>query len=168
MPNAQPSPVGATDCLIGYSALDLLEECYEYDENACHVSDSPESLKRYLRHAGFSLAGYQIRAIRFSDFLKDFAGSRGQYGLEPQALSRFEQAAKAHGLHYEVEEYKDEEVTIEPRLFVVSFSGWRRNATKKRNGMTTLTCREQNNAGAHHTPHCHPSRKTAKPFGRPR
>jgi hypothetical protein len=127
MANAQQTPDDGTNSLIGYSAFDLLEECYEYDENACHVSDSPESLKNYLRHAGFSLGGYRIRAMRFSDFLKDFAGSRGQYGLEPQALARFEQAAKAHGLHYEVEEYKDEEVTIEPRLFVVSFSGWRRN-----------------------------------------
>jgi hypothetical protein len=127
MPNAQPSPDSGTDSLIGYSAFDLWEECYEYDENACHVSDSPESLKSYLRDAGFSLEGFRLRAIRFSDFLKDFAGSRGQYSLEPQALARFEQAAQAHGLPYEMEEYKDDLVTIEPKLYIVSFSGWRRN-----------------------------------------
>lgn len=127
MPNAQSSPVGATDSLIGYSALDLLEECYEYDENACHVSDSPESLKSYLRHAGLPLKGYRIDAIQFSDFLKDFGGSCGEYSLEPRALARFEQAAKTHGLKYEAEEYKDELVEIEPKLFLVNFSGWQHN-----------------------------------------
>ena len=127
MPSARQSADSGAASAIGDSAFDSLEECYEYDGTACHVSDSPESLKNYLHDAGFSLKGYRIRAIKFSDFLKDFASSRGEYGLEPQALARFEQAAKAHGLQYEVEEYKDELGTIEPRFFVVRFSGWRRN-----------------------------------------
>jgi len=31
--------------IIGYSAFRLFDECYEYNENACYIADSPESLK---------------------------------------------------------------------------------------------------------------------------
>jgi len=30
--------------IIGYSAFILIDECYEYNENACYVADSPEAL----------------------------------------------------------------------------------------------------------------------------
>lgn len=117
-----------TDIVIGYSAFELFEECYEYDESACRVSDSPESLKNYLKNALLPLKDYRLEAVKFSDFLNDFGYSRGEYALEPQALARFEQAAKAYGLQYGVEEYKPDAFhELEPRVFFVKFSGWKRS-----------------------------------------
>ncbi len=40
---------------IGYSALELFNECYEYNENACYIADSPESLNNFLENAGFNI-----------------------------------------------------------------------------------------------------------------
>lgn len=120
-----------TDIVIGYSAFELFEECYEYDdESACRVSDSPESLKNYLKDALSPLKNYRLEAVKFSDFLRDFGYSFGAYTLEPQALARFEQAAKAYGLQYTVEEYKPDtilEVELDPKLFMVRFRDWQRD-----------------------------------------
>ena len=119
-----------TDAVIGYSALEQFEECYEFDDNACHVSDSLESLKHYLQEAMWARENYRLEAVKFSDFLRDFGYSRGEYTLEPQALARFEQAAQAYGLQYTVEEYKPDtilEVELDPKLFLVKFRDWQRD-----------------------------------------
>jgi hypothetical protein len=118
-----------TDPVIGYSALEQSQECYEFDDdNACHVSDSLESLKHYLQDAFWPRENYRLETIKFSDFLRDFGYSRGEYTLEPQALARFEQAAQAYGLQYTVEEYKpDKMVELDPKLFLVRFRDWQRD-----------------------------------------
>ena len=119
-----------TDMVIGYSALEQFEECYEYDDSACRVSDSLESLKHYLEEALLPLKNYRLEAVNFSDFLRDFGYSRGEYALEPQALARFEQAAKAHGLQYKVEEYKPDTILkfeLDPKIFIVRFRDWQRD-----------------------------------------
>ncbi len=110
--------------LVGYSALELFEECYEYNENACYVADSPESLRNFIINAGFSIKDYRIDPVKFSDFLKDFGCSCGEYALEPKALERFEEAAKAYGIKYTVDQYDDSPFKIESNLFVVNFEGW--------------------------------------------
>jgi len=116
--------MAATETVIGYSALERFEECYEFEGEACYIADSPESLRRYLANADLPLKDYCIDAVKFAELLKNFGCAFGQYALEAQALVRFEQAAKAHGLQYNVEEYKDPLVEIEPKIFLVRFDDW--------------------------------------------
>ncbi len=67
------------DALIGYSALDLFEECYEYNENACYVADSIDALHKFLEGAMLKLEDYRIDSIKISDILNDFGCSGGEY-----------------------------------------------------------------------------------------
>ncbi len=120
--------------VIGYSALERFEECYEFEGDACYVADSPESLRSYLANAGLPVKDYRIDAVKFAELLQNFGGAFGQYALEAQALARFEQAAKAHGLKYRVEEYKDPLVEIEPKMFMVSFDDWQINREEEWDG----------------------------------
>jgi hypothetical protein len=116
-----------SDDLIGYSAFDPGEDCYEYNENECYVADSPESLKKFLANAMLPVGDYRIDEVRISDFLKDYGCSCGSYALEPEALKRFEQTAASHGFEYEVEPYEDYGGPVEPKIFIVNFSGWQRS-----------------------------------------
>ena len=59
-----------TDLIIGYSAFEFSEECYEYNENACYVADNPETLKQFLTNAMFDVNDYRIDTIKLSDILK--------------------------------------------------------------------------------------------------
>ena len=102
--------------LIGYSALDLFEDCYEYNENACYIAASPEALKKFLDGAMRPVKNYRIKAVKMSDILNDFGCSGGQYALEPKALERFKSAVKTSNIKYSVERLLDDE---EPDLFVV-------------------------------------------------
>lgn len=105
------------DILIGYSAFEYLEACYEYNENACYIADSAESLKAFLTEAMFDVADYRIDAVKFSDILADYGVSNGEYAMEAQALARFKEAAKSAGVKYSVERY--ETWPGQPDLFVV-------------------------------------------------
>jgi len=58
--------------IIGYSAFILYEECYEYNENACFLADSPESLNEFLKDASFNINDYRMDPIRLSDIIDDF------------------------------------------------------------------------------------------------
>ena len=117
-----------SDDIIGYSAYDPFEECYEYNENECYVADSPESLEKFIVNAMLRVKDYRIDAVRISDFLKDYGCSCGNYAMEPKALARFEQTAKENGIEYEVEEYEDYFANMEPKIFIVSFRQWTRPA----------------------------------------
>ena len=116
-----------SDDLIGYSAYDPIEECYEYNENECYVADSPESLQRFLAGAMFSAEDYRIEPVRISDFLRDYGCSCGSYALEPEALKRFERTATSNGFEYDVEPYEDFGVAVEPKIFILNFSDWQRS-----------------------------------------
>jgi hypothetical protein len=113
-----------TETVIGYSALERFEECYEFEGEACYIADSPESLRHYLRKAGLPVKDYRLDAVKFAELLNNFGCAFGQYALEAQALARFEEAAKTHGLKYKVEEYKDPLVEIAPKIFLVRFDDW--------------------------------------------
>ncbi len=92
-----------SDTLIGYSAFELSEECYEYHENACYVADSPEALRTFLSEAMLDSNDYRIDAVRLSDMVADFGVSNGEYALEAEAFARFQQAAKKANLRYRFE-----------------------------------------------------------------
>lgn len=61
--------------IIGYSAFTLFDECYEYNENACYIADSPESLKKFLKEAMFNINNYRIDTIKLNDIIDDYGCS---------------------------------------------------------------------------------------------
>ena len=110
-----------SDMLVGYSALRIFDECYEYNENACYIADNPESLVEFLDGAMLSVEGYRIEPVSISEMLNDFGCSSGEYALEPKALEKFEQAIKESEIIYTVKPYEDIfNKEKQPDLFVVS------------------------------------------------
>ena len=110
-----------SDMLVGYSALRIFDECYEYNENACYIADTPESLIEFLDGAMLSVEGYRIEPVSISEMLNDFGCSSGEYALEPKALEKFEQAIKESEIIYTVKPYEDIfNKEKQPDLFVVS------------------------------------------------
>jgi hypothetical protein len=83
--------------VAGYSALKIFDECYEYNENACYIADTPVSLKEFLDGAMLSVEDHRIESVSISGILNDFGYSSGEYALEPKALDKFERAAKEKG-----------------------------------------------------------------------
>ena len=73
--------------IIGYSAFILFDECYEYNENACYIADSPETLTEFLEGASFNLKDYRIDTIKLSDILDDYGCSYGEFAMEPETLN---------------------------------------------------------------------------------
>ncbi len=111
--------------LVGYSAFRLYDECYEYNEDACYIADSPESLKEFLEGASFNLKDYRIDSINLDDIIDDYGCSSGEFAMEPEALERFKQV---DGLTYSVEPDDDLFNDGEPDLFVVNVD--RKNVSK--------------------------------------
>jgi hypothetical protein len=103
--------------IIGYSAYRLFDECYEYNENACYIADSPESLKEFLEGTIFAVHDYRIDAVKVSDIIDDYGFSLGEFAMEPEALKRFKQTAD---LIYSVKPYDDHFNKGEPDLFIVN------------------------------------------------
>jgi len=103
--------------IIGYSAYRLFDECYEYNENACYIADSPESLKEFFGGAMFAVEDYRTDAVKLSDIIDDYGCSLGEFAMEPEALKRFR---KMPGLTYSVEPYDNYLNKEEPDLFVVN------------------------------------------------
>jgi hypothetical protein len=103
--------------IIGYSAFILIDECYEYNENACYVADSPESLKAFLKDGTFNGDDYRVDKIHLNDILNDFGGSCGEFAMEPEALKRFKQVSS---VAYTVEPYDDPFDDGEPGLFIIN------------------------------------------------
>jgi hypothetical protein len=103
--------------IIGHSAFILYDECYEYNENACYIADSPESLKEFLKDATFNINDYRLDTIRLSDIIDDYGCSCGEFAMEQKALKRFEQVPN---IKYTVEPFDDSFSDGEPDLFVVN------------------------------------------------
>jgi len=106
-----------SETIIGYSAFRLFDECYEYNENACYIADSPESLKEFLERAMFAVEDYRTDAVKISDIIDDYGCSLGEFAMEPEALKRFK---KTTDLTYSVEPYDHYFNKGEPDLFVVN------------------------------------------------
>ena len=110
-----------SDILVGYSALKIFDECYEYHENACYIADTPVSLKEFLDGAMLSVEDYRIESVCITDMLNDFGYSSGEYALEPKALEKFERAAKELEIVYTVKPNEDIfNKEKQPDLFVVN------------------------------------------------
>ncbi len=103
--------------IIGYSALALYDESYEYLENSCYIADSPESLMKFLEDAVFNINDYRIDTIILNDIIEDYGCSFGAYTMEPEALKRFRQIS---GIPYTVKPFDGFFDAGAPELFVVN------------------------------------------------
>ncbi len=83
------------------------------------LADSSKNLMRFLTEAMLDISDYRIDPIKFSDILNDYGCSCGEYALEPKALERFEQGAKALNVKYTIEPYEDF-FSEQPTLFVIN------------------------------------------------
>ena len=122
--------------IIGYSAFILFDECYEYNENACYVADSPESLKAFLKDATFNINDYRFDKIKLSDILDDFGGSSGEFAMEPEALKRFKQVSS---VTYAAEPYDDPFNDGEPDLFIVNIDKKKNEAVEESKSIPSST-----------------------------
>ena len=106
--------------LIGYSAFSILDDGYEYNENACYIADNQESLKEFLGTL-YSDENYRIEHITISDILSDYGCSSGEFAMEPETLKRFEIEVKELDVTYNAKPYEDIFINKEkPDLFIVN------------------------------------------------
>lgn len=110
---------GVEEIVIGYSAYHPFDECYEYNENACYIADTPESLREFLSDALWPVEEYRIDAVTITDIEKDYGESEGEYALEPDALEQFKQTAAASDIEYTVTPY-DPSPNAPPTLYIVN------------------------------------------------
>jgi len=109
------------ETLIGHSGLDLIEDCYGYNENACYIADSRESADRFMREATFG-GEYRIEAVTLSRIMSDFGYSLGECAMEKQAFERFRAVAAAAGIRFEAST-----VDFSPDLTLVNVEGVKRH-----------------------------------------
>ena len=110
-----------TETIIGYSGLDIFEECYGYNENACYIADSKASADRFMRVAAFS-GEYRVEPVTLSRIMDDFGYSFGEFAMEKQAFERFRAAADAAGIRFHAGP-----VDFTPELTLVNVEGVKRH-----------------------------------------
>ena len=94
-----------TGKIIGYSAYDKYEQCYEYVEDSCFIAGGPETLREFTENCRQPAENYEKKEVRLSDILGDFGVSGRRYAMEPAAFERFGKAAEDSGIRYESEPY---------------------------------------------------------------
>jgi hypothetical protein len=85
--------------IIGYSGLDLFEECYGYHENACFVADTEASAHEFMRQA--AMGEYRIEPVTLSRIMEDYGYSFGEFAMEKKAFARFRAAANEAKIQFE-------------------------------------------------------------------
>jgi hypothetical protein len=86
--------------IIGYSGLDLFEECYEYFENECYIADTPEAAVDLMKNSFMCMGEYRIDPITIEQIMDDYGCSCGKYAMEPKAFARFSAIAKQKNIRF--------------------------------------------------------------------
>ena len=107
-----------SDALVGYGVFDTSEDCYEYNENACMITDSRESAQAAIQRSFSDAKDCRIDRVTFQDIMRDFGVSCGQYAMESQAFTAFKRQAELTGVTYEFEVFDGD-----PPLMVVQVDG---------------------------------------------
>ena len=100
---------------IGFSGFILFEECYEYNENACFISESEELSSQFMLDCGHGKSDYRIDKVLFKDILNDYGCSCGEYAMESLAYHKFKQIAEANNVKFIAEPFD-----LDPSLMVVN------------------------------------------------
>ncbi len=103
---------------IGYSIFETLEECYQYNENACFIAETRAAAEVFLRDGYSDPEDCRIDAIRFGDVMQDYGASCGWYAMERGAFLRFKAAAEVNGIQFSAEPYEEDD-----SLLVVEIAG---------------------------------------------
>ena len=101
--------------IMGYSGFIIFDECYEYNENACIISNTQESAKEFMDNCGHSVSDYRIDQVTFDDIINDFGCSSGEYAMESVAFSKFRKMAIEENVKYESVEFD-----YDPALTIVN------------------------------------------------
>ena len=105
------------ELVIGYSGFDVLEECFEYNENACFIAATEPAADRFMRDA-FMMPDYRIVPVTLSQIMSDYGGSVGEFAMEKEAFNRFRDAATEAGVVFETETDP-----FDPELIMVTVEG---------------------------------------------
>ena len=105
------------ELVIGYSGFDVLEECFEYNENACFIAATAPAADRFMRDA-FMMPDYRIVPVTLSQIMSDYGGSVGEFAMEKEAFNRFRDAATEAGVVFETETDP-----FDPELIMVTVEG---------------------------------------------
>lgn len=101
--------------IIGFSGYILFEECYEYNENACYISESEDAATQFMLDCGYETSDYRIDKVLFKDILNDYGCSSGEYAMESAAYHKFKQIAETNNIKFTVEPFDSD-----PMLMVVN------------------------------------------------
>jgi hypothetical protein len=113
--NYEDMEIENLDVTIGFSCFIIFEECYEYNENACFISESEDLATQFMLDCGYRKSDYRIDKVLFKDILNDYGCSSGEYAMESAAYSRFKQIAEANNIEFTVEPFD-----FDPTLMVVN------------------------------------------------
>jgi len=73
-------------------------------------------LRDFSQGAGFPVEEFRAARVLMSDITDDYGASSGRYCMEPEALKRFEKAARAAGIVYALEACMEGFVNVEVDL----------------------------------------------------
>ena len=100
---------------IGFSGFILFEECYEYNENACYISESEELATHFMLNCGYRKPDYRADKVLFKDLLDDYGCSCGEYAMEIGAYHKFKKIAETNNIKFTVAPFD-----LDPTLMVVN------------------------------------------------
>jgi hypothetical protein len=109
-----------SDTVIGYSGLDLFEECYGYSEDACFIGDSREAAQQFMDDSLTGGDDFRIDAVTIEDIMNDYGSSCGEFAMESEAFRRFTAVAAVNGIRFEATPFDGDE-----SLMVVEVEGVR-------------------------------------------
>ncbi len=98
--------------IIGYSGLDIFEDCYAYNENACFLADNQETCRQFMSVCGYEITDFRIDPVSFDDIMDDYGCSSGEYAMEKRAFENFKKTAQENAVKYKVEEFNSSLLVI--------------------------------------------------------
>jgi len=101
--------------IIGYSGFILFEECYEYNEDACYISESEDLANRFMLDCCYGKSDYRIDKVLFKDILNDYGCSSGEYAMETVVFNKFKQIAETNNIKFTVKPFD-----LDPTLMIVN------------------------------------------------
>ncbi len=101
--------------IVGYSILELFEECYVYNEDECYIAATRDLAIEFMNRCFYSPDECRIDPVTLGDMINDYGCSSGSFALDLQAFARFVELAKIHDLQYEAKEWY-----MDPSIKVVS------------------------------------------------
>ena len=89
-----------TDVIIGYSGINLFEECYEYHEDACYIADTKEDIEVFMKKCSLCAREYRIDPIAIEQIMNDYGCSLREYAMEQGAFKKFKTIASEKGIRF--------------------------------------------------------------------